>query len=118
MCLEVVTDATYLLGHRVRVRNGSGGIVSSGVDGVLWQPHNKSFEFVVVQTGAYFGFSGNSVFFHCFMNFLMQGLSHSLFPDGPQSPHRSPIHCITSSEIGLLHQQSQGPIEATPLEDL
>jgi hypothetical protein len=49
----------------------------------------------VVHTGAYFWFSGNSVFPTVLWTFLMQGLSHSRFPDGPQSPHRSPKHCIT-----------------------
>ncbi len=72
--LEVVTDATYLQGHKVRVPHCSSGIVWSGVDGVHWQHHTTSFEFDVVHTGAYFWFSGNSVFSHCFMDFFNAGV--------------------------------------------
>jgi hypothetical protein len=71
--LEVVTDATYLLGLRVRVPHCSGGIVWSGVDGMHWQQHNTSFGFAVMHTRAYFWFFGNSVFPLFCALFLMQG---------------------------------------------
>jgi hypothetical protein len=102
--LEVVTDATYLLGHRVRFPHCSGGIVWSGVDGVHWQHHNKSFEFDVVQTGAYFWFSGNSVFplfYGLFFNAGEVSLTVSrwapIAPSQPQTLYYTFVPSVTSN---------------------
>ncbi len=85
-----------------------------------------------MHTGTYFWFFENSVFPLFYGLFLMQGcLTHS-FLMGPNRPIAAPntvLHFCSkrnielndrpaSSEISLLHQQSSGPVEAIPLEEL